>query len=100
MLAIDMILRAIIGTDDSIDQLLASARTGEYHFVIPEFALFAALCSVRQDDKINLSQFPELLRYSCIEPDNTREMGISGRDSWMPSDDEINRWRATALDET
>ena len=97
MLAVDIILRAIIGPSEAVHALLTRARNGEESFVMSDVALYCALKSVQRGDNINLALLAELLRYSHIDPDCPRDAGTSGRVSWEPGEDEIKHWRATAL---
>lgn len=99
MLAIDAILKVIIGpTPAFVDELIERARKGEVKFLISEFALYCALYSVQEGDQVNARHLAEVLKYAQILPDAPAYLGPEERESWKPSQEEINHWREVALE--
>lgn len=97
LLAVDTILKAIIGAPGSLEDLLVEARAGKVYFVISDFALFCALSSVENDDQVDLPRLAELIKYSQAEAEDPAYLGPRGRESWTPTTEEIQNWRASAL---
>lgn len=97
-LAIDIILEAIIRpTPGIVDRLIERARKGEARLIILRFALYCALHSVQEEDKVNAKRLAELLKYAEIQPDTLELLEPQDRESWTPSQEEINNWRKCAI---
>jgi hypothetical protein len=99
MLAIDAVLAALIGsTPNSMDVLIRKAAKGEITLIVEQLALYCALSSVREEDSLNIKRFADLLKYARIQQDVPEDLGSMDRESWTPSDAEIENWRRCALD--
>jgi hypothetical protein len=95
MLAIDVVLGALIGPPDSAaDMIIARAEAGEWQPVVLDLALYCAMASVREGDRVDTVRFAKLLRYAQLAPSLGR-----GEDGVLspPSDAEIEHWRTVAL---
>lgn len=97
MLSID-IITGNHRQSEKIQQLIDRSATGQAYFLVLEFALYCALCSVNYNDRTNLPLLAELLKYSQIEPESSDYEGVAGRNSWTPTQEEIRHWRSVALD--
>lgn len=98
MLAVDVILEGIIGrTTGKVDALIFEARNGDVQLQILDFALYCALYSVRTEDTVNVRKLAELLQYAQLIPDSPEYLGPQERESWTPSQTEIDNWRKVAL---
>jgi hypothetical protein len=96
MLAVDAILAVIIGNEpERIDQLIEEARRGDIELLILQEALYWALYSVREDDPVDMVRLAELVR--CARIQNLDEPDSSQRRNRKPSQEEVNHWRAIAL---
>lgn len=98
LLAVDTILRSIIGPANALDDLIEKAKAGEVYFLMPDFVLFCALSSVKSSDQVNFQGLAELIRYSQVEPEYPEYLGAGTRESWKPSSEEIQNWRESALE--
>jgi len=100
MLAVDVILQALIGRSTSkVDALIMEARNGEAQLQILDSALYCALYSVRGEDTVNLRRLAELLQYTQLISDSPEYLGPQERESWIPSQGEVENWRKVALEE-
>jgi hypothetical protein len=100
ILAVDVILQAIIGRNTSkIDDLILEARNGDAQLQILDSALYCALYSVKGEDKVNVRRLAELLQYAQLISDSPEYLGPEERESWIPSQEEIDNWRKVALGE-
>ena len=95
MLAIDVVLAALIGPPHSVaDVIIARAEAGEWQPVVLDLALFCAMASVREGDRVDHARFARLLRYAQLAP----SLGRSEDGTFEPpSEAEIEHWRAVAL---
>lgn len=94
MLAVDMVLEAIIGTTPgSIDKLISQAANGEIKLSVCHLALYSAVFSVQKNDNVNATQFAELLRLVQIIPEEPEYLGCEERNSWIPTQDQVDNWR-------
>jgi hypothetical protein len=101
MLAIDSVLEAIIGpSPGSIDEIIRKAREGEIQLILEDFALYCALASVREGDKVNIRRLADLIKYAQIQLDSPEFLGSLDRESWTPSNEAIENWRRWALQES
>jgi hypothetical protein len=100
MLATDVVLQAIIGPDPaSVDGLIAEAQNREIQLTVLHSVLYCAVYSVRETDRINPHRLSELLKYSQIASDEPEYLGRHERGSWVPTSEEVEKWRKLALGE-
>ena len=104
-LAIDLVLQALIGPDGAaIEGLIAQATTGRVRLVISDRAIYCAVASLRDTDKVNFSRFAALLQYATIQSSRTPPDAIVVSKGpprpevfSSPSPEEIEHWRKIAL---
>jgi hypothetical protein len=96
MIAIDLLLAAIIGPIPNVtEQMIQEAREGKIKYVVLDHALYCALYSVRDGDKINAKRLADLLQYAELQ--NSRLLGIKKYKTLPPSEEEIEHWRKVVL---
>jgi len=99
LIATDAILAIIIGKESKVDEeIIKKARKGEYRILIEHCSLYWALYSVREGDNINLKRLAELLKYAQILSEEL--VDPRARESWTPSQEEVEHWRKVALEES
>lgn len=89
-LHVDTVLATLIDQDEgAAEQLVSADESGTEQFLIPELALYDALCCVHAGDRPNFHRLSRLLRCAQIVP---------GQHPFEPpGNDEITQWRTAAL---
>lgn len=96
VLGIDLVLGALIGPPGcAAESVIARAETGEWKPVVIDLALYCALASVRDGDRVDHARFAQLLRHASIVASRSREPGASFA---PPAPSEIEHWRAVVLE--
>lgn len=89
-LHIDMVLAVLIGKPGAgIERFMADAEEGKQKLLVLELALFYAVCSLRNDDRLDVARFARFLSCVTIVP--------SPKPFAWPTPDEIAHWREVVL---
>lgn len=95
MLAIDVVVALLIGPPGCPQEIvITKAEAGEWTPVVLDLALFCAMSSIREGDRVDHARFARLLRHATF----TSSLGRSdGEPFAAPSAEEIENWRSVAL---
>jgi hypothetical protein len=88
-LHVDLVLAALIGSDELWNSIVAAIEHDKSQMVILEEALYCAFCSLTEHDHIDVQRFAKLLQCASI--------AASVRPFKPPAAESIARWRAAAL---
>ncbi len=98
IVGIDVLLAALIGPiPNYVDAVVRKAQDGKLNLIIEDHALYCALYSVREGDRVSLRRLAELLKYAQIKMSAPEFLGPRERESWTPSEKAIENWRQCAL---
>jgi len=97
VLATDAILGTLIGREDALgNRLIERAQSGEVQLIVPHRALYCAVFSVKEGDRINSQRFATLLQFAEVSSDEPEYLGSSERVAWKPTEEEVANWRKYA----